>query len=107
MENVDLNALDLASFATFPGLTPVAADGSGNTVFSGSLGQGNLVGWNPGSNGLAITDNSLQLVENSIHWAASGTPAVPEPGTYALFGLGIAGLLLVRRKVVATGTSKV
>lgn len=38
---------------------------------------------------------------NSTQWASSEVPAVPEPGAFALMGLGLAGILLVRRRARA------
>ncbi len=105
VQNVDLNTLGLLPLLplpTLPGLTPVAEDGFGNsTILTAGFGDGRVVGWNPISPDLQVTGNSLQLVENSLNWAAGDVAAVPEPGTYALFGMGMIGLFLFRRKAKA------
>lgn len=95
---VDLSSLGLSTLPSLPGLTPVAVNGSDPIILAGSLGDGRIVGWNPSQDGLQITDNALNLVSNSITWAAGDLPSVPEPGTFALMGFGLAGILLVRRK---------
>lgn len=96
-DGVNLSGLTLGGLPAVPFLDPIAADGGNPVLLAGGLGDGRLVTWNPGEVGL-ITDASLQLVGNSIQWAAGGTPAVPEPGTFALFGLGAASLLFLRRR---------
>ncbi len=98
LTGVDLSTLGLSTLPPLPGVDPVAqGNGGGSAISSGSLGAGNIVSWNPGQGPGLITDESLLLVENSIQWAG-GHPAVPEPGTMALFGLGLAGLAAVVRK---------
>lgn len=94
LSGVDLSTLGLSSLPFLPGATPIAQGPGGPAVLAGSLGEGNIVSWNPGAGPGLITDESLQLVENSIQWAGGQTaPApVPEPGTLALFGLGVAAL---------------
>lgn len=98
LSGVDLYTLGLSSLPPLPGMVSVAdgADG-GSALLAGSPGGGNVVTWNPGQGPGEITDESLRLVENSIQWAG-GTPAVPEPGTFALFGLGLAALAASVRK---------
>lgn len=96
---VDLSTLSLSSLGSLPIFDAVAEDASGDAVIlAGILGDGRVVGWNPGEGPGLVTDESLDLVGNSITWAAGDLQAVPEPGTYALFGLGAAGLLLLRRR---------
>ena len=51
-----------------------------------------------GSGGLAFTDaQHAGLAYGPVQWSVRGA-AVPEPGTLALFGLGILGLGFVRRR---------
>ena len=51
-----------------------------------------------GSGGLAFTDaQRAGLAYGPVQWSVRPT-AVPEPSTLALFGLGIAGLAIVRRR---------
>jgi hypothetical protein len=51
-----------------------------------------------GSGGLAFTDaQHTGLAYGPVQWSVRGA-AVPEPGTLALFGLGILGLGFVRRR---------
>lgn len=99
---VDLSGLGLAPLPSLPGFTPEAKNAAGTpVVLSGNLGPGRLVTWAPDPLlGLQpITQDALDLVNNSINWAAGETPdAVPEPGTWALMGLGLAGLAAWRRK---------
>jgi hypothetical protein len=92
---VDLSTLNLAPLPDI-GL-PIAIDDGASSILTGNLGQGTIVAWNPGQGVNSITDESLLLVENSINYAG-GVPAVPEPGTVALMGLGLAGIFLYRRK---------
>jgi len=53
-----------------------------------------------GSGGLAFTDaQHAGLAYGPVQWSVRGAgTAVPEPGTLALFGLGILGLGFVRRR---------
>lgn len=97
---VDLSTLGLVPLPEIPGLAPIAGFPGGDpAILGGSIGGGLIVGWNPDpSQQLGVTDDALTLVSNSINWAAGPIPAVPEPGTFALMGLGLAGILFARRK---------
>jgi hypothetical protein len=100
-QNVDLSTLGLAPLPSLPGLNVEAENALGApTLVSGEFGEGRFVGWTPDPmlGNQPITQDGLTLVENSIQWAAGEMPAVPEPGTFALMGLGLAGILLVRRR---------
>lgn len=98
VENVDLSTLKLSPLPEIPLLDPVATYSGSPVIYTGELGEGRVVTWNPRGSGV-ITDESLQLVGNSLEWAAGGLESVPEPGTYALFGLGAAGLVFFRRRM--------
>lgn len=100
-QNVDLSTLGLAPLPSLPGLNVEAGNSLGApTLISGSFGDGRFVGWtpDPALGDQPITQDGLTLVENSIQWASGEVPAVPEPGTFALMGLGLTGILLVRRR---------
>lgn len=97
LSGVDLSTLGLSALPPLPGTDPVVTGAGGAPALVTGSDYGNIVTWNPGQGPGLITDESLQLVENSIQWAG-GTPAVPEPGTYALFGLGLSALAFARRK---------
>ena len=57
-----------------------------------------------GSGGLAFTDaQRAGLAYGPVQWSVRGT-SVPEPGTLALFGLGLVGLACVRRRRVAVAS---
>jgi hypothetical protein len=56
------------------------------------------VGGGSRKNGWALNDRqSFRGPGNRVHLAANAT-AVPEPGTLALFGIGLFGMALARRK---------
>jgi hypothetical protein len=59
------------------------------SLHAAAIGAGLLIGW-AGAN---LTDNPFGLF-----YAGTLTVAVPEPGTLALFGAGLAGLGLLRRR---------
>jgi hypothetical protein len=91
--------------------TNVSLVKAGATVFydsttSGALG---LVGWDYGAgrvlnfstvNGSAqvLDPNFGRLLSNSLTWASANAVVAPEPGTFALAGLGLIGLALSRRR---------
>lgn len=98
VENVDLSTLKLNLLPEIPILDPVATYSGTPVISTGELGDGRVVTWNPKPAGV-ITDESLQLVSNSITWASGTLESIPEPGTYALFGLGAVALFFFRRRL--------
>ena len=74
----------------------------GNTLDPAVISRGPVVagGFYYNSNG--VQANAGGPYEISINTSASGPIAVPEPGTFALIGLGVFGFLASRRKSVDT-----
>jgi hypothetical protein len=105
------NTLDLSGLG-FQGL-PLSMDGPLNTVavnasgdpvlVTGQFGLGRVVGWNPDPtlSTEEITQSGIELVDNSIRWAAGDDqpPTVPELPTVAMTALGLGGLIFVRRRL--------
>ncbi len=97
-KNYDLN---LTSFDLYSGSTLIA---KGNPIVSGELDV-----WSLSSYGIAAGNYSLQVagtVLGSLGGSYGGNANVspiPEPGTWAMYGVGIAalGLMLRRRKTTA------
>lgn len=48
--------------------------------------------------GLIVLDSSLNDIALQVQGATVQVTAVPEPGSYALFGLGLAGLALAAQR---------
>lgn len=81
-------------------LDAVATDEDGNpTIVAGEIGSGRIVGWNPDPQyESGITDAGIQLVDNSITWAAGSEAPIPEPSTIALVTVGLGGLFIARKR---------
>ncbi len=90
-----------------PALTPFLWSGGTVTGLYGSIGSGRIVlqgpatdyhGWRGAS---PHSGNQYNLLLNELRWVSSGErPAVPEPSTFALLGIGIVciGFVGVRRR---------
>jgi hypothetical protein len=78
-------------------------DPDGTTFWTGDLGTGNIFRFNINTGALVTQFNTApftQLAGVSIFGEITqgGGVAVPEPSSMLLFGLGVTGLALVRRR---------
>ena len=73
------------SCASNSGMTSICDNGPFTTTFSGVSGL------------LAAGNYTISLLTSSAAQVTSNAAEVPEPGTYALFGLGLLSLSLLRR----------
>ena len=81
-----------------PGATTILSNSDGASFVEFLWGSGTVLvntlsyGW--GTNGA-----TLAPLDNLINYASSTSVSVPEPSTLALFGIGLVGLTLTRRRV--------
>jgi len=87
------NALSLAANTTY--WIEVGNDGAQNFTWD-SFNPATRVG--PGTYGLAYVNSTGSVNPNVVFDLKITGTAVPEPSTYALFGLGVIGLLMVMRR---------
>jgi hypothetical protein len=85
--------VDRAYDASTDGALSIAHNASTLTVIFQATGAG----WQGGTDESWGMDN-LNVVINTV---TPGGPSIPEPGTLALFGLGLAGLAYTRRRKAA------
>ena len=96
----DFSGSDFAYFTTVSGDPYLQLSNSGSSLFTGNdaaqmngLSLSDFDGRSNGENGITTVDGFRQLTSLN-----STTVSVPEPGTLALFGIGLFGMGLARRK---------